>query len=187
MCFKPNEFSYCQICEKLNSKTNQRYKMINTLKKVLLAILITAFVSPSAFSQHGEGWNLKRLESKLNLTDAQKNQIEKLQLDHQKAMVDFKANLEKAKIESKEVTRKDDFTRNEYLAAHNKMVKLREDIQLAAANHRMDVLELMNKDQRKILAEERKFERRKHQSGRKGRGSCDFNCQNNHERKRNHW
>ena len=161
--------------------------MKNSLVKAMLAILIAVFLSPLTFSQSEAGWNLKRLESKLNLTDAQKNQIEKLRLDHQKAMVDLKANLEKAKIESKEVMSKDDFTRSEYLDAHNKMMKLREDIQLAAAKHRMDVLELMNKDQRKILAQERKYEKRQRNFSRKGRGGCDFDCPNNHERKRSHW
>ena len=161
--------------------------MKNSLVKAMLAILIAAFLFPLTFSQSGAGWNLKRIESKLNLTDAQKDQIEKLRLDHQKAMVDLKANLEKARIESREVMSKDDFTRSEYLTTHNKMVKLREDIQLAAAKHRMDVLELMNKDQRKILAQERKYEKRQRNFSRKGRGGCDFDCPNNHERKRSHW
>ena len=161
--------------------------MKNIVKKAMLAVVLIAFLSPLAFSQPGEGWNLKRLESKLNLTDTQKDQIEKLRLDHQKAMVDLKAKLEKARIESREVMSKDDFSRSEYLAAHNKMVKLREDIQLAAANHRMDVLELMNKDQRKILAEERKFEKREKNFKRKGRGGCDFDCPRDRERRRIHW
>ena len=161
--------------------------MKNIVKKVTLVVLIAAFISPLAFSQPGEGWNMKRLESKLNLTDAQKDQIEKLRLDHQKAMVDLKAKLEKAMIESREVISKDDFSRSEYLAAHNKMAKLREDIQLASANHRMDVLDLMSKDQRKILAEERKFEKRQNKSGKKGRGGCDFDGPRDRERKRIHW
>jgi Spy/CpxP family protein refolding chaperone len=114
---------------------------------------------------------MKRLESKLNLTDTQKDQIEKLRLDHQKAMVDLKANLEKARIELREIIRKDDFTRNEYLAAHTKMAKLREEIQLAGANHRMDVLDLMNKDQRKIMAENRLLNAGKKNFGKKGRGN----------------
>lgn len=161
--------------------------MKNIVKKVMLAVLIAAFISPLAFSQRGEGWNLKRLESKINLTDAQKDQIEKLRLDHQKAMIDLKAKLEKARIESREVMSKDDFSRSEYLAAHNKMAKFREDIQLAAANHRMDVLDLMNKDQRKILAEERKFEKRQKNFNRKGRGGCDFDGPRDRGRKRIHW
>jgi len=153
----------------------------------MFTMMITAFISPLVFSQHGEGWNLERLKNKLNLTDSQKDQIEKLKLDHQKSMVDLKANLEKARIESKEVVSKADFTRNEFIAAHNKMAKLREEIQLAAANHRMDVLELLNKDQRKILAKERKFDKRQNKFGKKGRGGCDCDCPNGHERKRINW
>ena len=161
--------------------------MKSTIKKAVFVVLISAFVCPLAISQPANGWNMKRLESKLNLTDTQKDQIEKLRLDHQKAMVDLKAKLEKARIESREVMSKDDFSRSEYLAAHNKMVKLREDIQLAAANHRMDVLELMNKDQRKILAEERKVEKRQKNFNRKGRGGCDSDYPRDRERRRIHW
>ncbi len=148
--------------------------MKNIIKKAMTAILIAVFLSPVAFSQQGEGLNLKRLQNKLNLTDTQKDQIEKLQLDHQKAIVDLKANLEKARLELKEITSKEDFTRNEYLAAHSKMAKLREEIQLAGANHRMDVLDLMNKDQRKIIAENRLFNKSKKYFGKKGRGDRQF-------------
>lgn len=153
----------------------------------MLLILVAAFVSPVAFSQRGEGWKLNRLESKLNLTDAQKDQIEKLRLDHQKSMVDLKANLDKAKIESRELTSKDDFKRSDYLAAHNKVAKLREAMQLAALNHRMDVLELMNKDQRKILAEERKIGKRQKKFLKKGRGECNFDGPRFRNRMRNNW
>jgi len=161
--------------------------MKSTIKKAVFVVLISAFVCPLAISQPANGWNMKKMESKLNLTDTQKDQIEKLRLDHQKAMVDLKAKLEKARIESREVMSKADFSRSEYLAANNKMVKLREDIQLAAANHRMDVLELMNKDQRKILAEERKVEKRQKNFNRKGRGGCDSDCPRDRERRRIHW
>jgi Spy/CpxP family protein refolding chaperone len=161
--------------------------MKSTIKKAVFVVLISVFVCPLAVSQPKSGLNMKRLESKLNLTETQKDQIEKLRLEHQKSMVDLKAKLEKARIESREVMSKDDFSRSEYLAAHNKMARLREDIQLAAANHRMDVLELMNKDQRKILAEERKFEKREKNFKRKGRGGCDFDCPRDRERRRIHW
>ena len=161
--------------------------MQNIVKKAMLVVLSIAFLSPLTFSQPGEGWNLKRLESQLNLTDGQKDQVEKLRIEHQKSMVDLKAKLEKTRIELSEVMNKDDFTRSEYLAAHNKMTKFREDIQLAAANHRMDILDLMNKDQRKILAKERKFEKRQKYFNRKGWGGCDFDCPQYRERKRIHW
>lgn len=161
--------------------------MKSIIKKMMFTVLIMAFLTPLAFSQPGEGWNLKRLEGKLNLTDSQKDQIEKLQLDHQKAMVDLKAKLDKAMIELREVMSKDDFTRSEYLAAHNKMAKLREEIQLAVANHRMDVRDLMDKDQRKILKEERKFEKKEKYFNRKGRCGCGFDGPRDRDRKRIHW
>jgi Spy/CpxP family protein refolding chaperone len=161
--------------------------MKNTLKISILSMLVLVFGCSVAFSQHGEGWNLKKLESKLNLTDTQKDQIEKLRLNHQKDMVDLKAKLQKARIESKEVMSKDEFTRNEYLAAQNKMIKLREEIHLAAANHRMDVLDLMNKDQRKILADERIFEKRQKYYLRKGRGECRSDGSRRRQKSRIHW
>ena len=160
--------------------------MKNIIYKAMTTILIAVFLSPAAFSQQREELNLKRLESKLNLTDTQKDQIEKLRLDHQKAMIDLKANLEKARLELREITSKDDFTRNEYLAAHSKMAKLREDIQLAGANHRMDVLDLMNKDQRKIIAENRLLNGSKKNFGKKGRGDRQSDRPQMRQRMQNH-
>lgn len=160
--------------------------MKNIIKKAMTTLLIAVCFSPAAFSQQREGLNMKRLESKLNLTDTQKDQIEKLRLDHQKAMIDLKANLEKARLELREITSKDDFTRNEYLAAHSKMAKLREQIQLAGANHRMDVLDLMNKDQRKIIAENRLLNGGKKNFGEKGRGNHRSDRYKMRQRMQNH-
>jgi Spy/CpxP family protein refolding chaperone len=150
-------------------------KMVNKVRNSLLTLFMLIFLSSVASSQPAEGLNLKRLSDKLNLTDAQKEQIEKLRTDHQKAMVDLKANLEKAKIELREVMNKDDFTRNDYLAANNKLIKIRDEIQLANANHKMDILELMNKDQRKIITEDMKSEKRHRNFERKERGNRDRN------------
>ena len=161
--------------------------MKNTIMKVVLVLLLSVFVAPVAFSQRGDCWNFKKLENKLNLTDTQKDQIEKLRLDHQIVMVDLKAKLEKTRIEFRTVMGKDDFTRGEYLAAQDKMAKIREEIRVKAANHRMDVLELMNKDQRTILAENRKFNPDKKGFGRKGRGGCQFDGPRMRQQMRNNW
>jgi Spy/CpxP family protein refolding chaperone len=144
-------------------------------KKAMLIVFIAAFISPLAFSQYGEGMKLKRLESNLNLTDSQKDQIDKLRLDHQKVMVDLKAKLDKARIELREVTSKDEFTRNEFLVTHDKMAKIREEIQLAAANHQMDILDLLNKDQRKTFSQVgNEFKDKKRHLGRMGRFDCNY-------------
>lgn len=163
--------------------------MKNIINKAVLLFIVAVFLSSFAYSQPGTGMNLNKLEKKLNLTDAQKDQIENLKIKYQKDMVDLKAKLEKARIEMKEVTSDGDFSRSEYLAAHNKMVKMREEIQLAAANHRMDVFDLLDKDQKKIMAEKMKFgEKQKHSFKRGGRDCpCDFDGPRFRERKRIHW
>lgn len=163
--------------------------MQNLIKKLAVLAVIVTVISPFIFSQPKVGLNLKRLGDKLNLTDAQKDQIENLRIKHQKDMVDLKAKLEKARIEMREVTGNGDFTRNEYLAAHNKLTKIREEVQLANTNHRMDVLEIMNKDQRKILSEERKFDGKRQKFMKRGWRDCpcDFDGPGFRERRRIHW
>jgi Spy/CpxP family protein refolding chaperone len=161
--------------------------MTNAVNRSMLAFLILILFSSFSFAQWGEGLNLERLGAKLKLSDTQKDQIEKLRIGHQKAMVDLKAKLDKARIELREVTSKADFSRSEYLASHTKMAKFREEIQLAAANHRMDVLELMTQEQRKILSEERLDRKGQNKFWKKGRGDCGMERPKMNQRKRIHW
>lgn len=99
------------------------------------------------------GWRYQNMKEKLNLTETQENQIEKLRTEHQKNMVDLRAKLDKAQIEVREVLAKDDFKRSEYLAAQEKLNRIQNEIRTAAANHRMDMLDVLNKDQRKTFLE----------------------------------
>lgn len=161
--------------------------MKNAANKSMLVFLVLLLFSSFSFAQRGDGLNLERLEAKLKLSDTQKDQIEKLRIEHQKAMVDLKAKLDKARIELREVTNKTDFSRNEYLAAHIKMAKFREEIQLAAANHRIDMLELMTQDQRKILSEERLLVKGQKKFWKKGRGDCGMERSKMNEHKRICW
>lgn len=163
--------------------------MRNLIVKISLALFIIAFFNPYAAAQPRESRNLMRLEDKLNLTDAQKDKIEKLRTDHQKAMVDLRAKLQKAQLEMREITAKDDFSRAEFLNAHSKISKIREEIQLSNANHRMDILEILNKDQRKILAENRmNFGTQKHFMKKGNRDCpCGYYDQRPFERRRNQW
>jgi len=161
--------------------------MKDAANKSMLAFLILMLFSSFSFAQRGEGLNLERLGTKLKLSDTQKDQIEILRIGHQKGMIDLKAKLDKARIELREVTSKADFTRSELLASHSKIAKFREEIQLAAANHRMDVLELMTQEQRKILSEERLDRKGQKKFWKKGRGDCGMERPKMNERKRIHW
>ena len=161
--------------------------MKNSAKKSMLAFLILMLFSSVVFAQRGEGREIDRLGTKLKLSDTQKDQIEKLRIEHQKGMVDLKAKLEKARIELREVIGKPDFSRNEYLTSHTKMAKFREEIQLAVTNHHMDVLELLNPEQRKIFSEERLDGKGQRKIWKKGRGGCSVDKPRMHERRRIHW
>lgn len=130
------------------------------------------------------------MKNKLNLSEEQETQLEKLRLNHQKDMIDLKSKLEKARLELREVTSKENFSRSDFLSAHKNLAKIREEIQLANANHRMDVFELLNKDQRKIVNDFMNSDVRP--KWRRGLGCQDcpysfFDAPRFRERKRIHW
>ncbi len=126
-------------------------KTINT--SAFLSLIIIFFFTAFVHAQPNNGRGHQMMKEKLNLTETQEKQIETLRTEHQKNMIDLRSKLEKARIEAKEVIKKDDFTRSEYLATHDRLSKIQNEIHTAAANHRMDVLEVLNKDQRKTFLE----------------------------------
>ena len=91
-----------------------------------------------------------KIFDKLNLTDAQKDQIAKLRTDFQAKMVDLKANLQKDKIALKALRQNDDVTRSEVVASVEAVNKSKNAIALAWANHLMDMRDILTPDQRKI-------------------------------------
>ena len=95
----------------------------------------------------------QKIFAKLNLTDAQKDQIAKLRTDFQTKMVDLKANLQKDQIALKALRNKDDVTRDEVITSVEAVNKSKNAISLAWANHLMDIRDILTPDQRKIAKE----------------------------------
>ena len=132
------------------------------IKSSFFSLLIVFLLTTILQAQPGMGWRHAQMKEKLNLTETQETQLEKLRNDHQKSMIDLRAKLQKAKVEAREVMSKDDFKRSDYLAAQEKISKIQNEIHSTAANHRMDVVDILNKDQRKIfLDSNRKFDGKK--------------------------
>jgi len=96
-----------------------------------------------------------RIMDKLNLTDEQQEKIEALRLHHQKEMIDLKADLEKKEIDLEEIKNKDNFTRSEIIAAVENINKIKNEIALKAANHRMDIYEQLTDEQKEIWKEKK--------------------------------
>lgn len=121
--------------------------------KILLPMfLFIAFVS-IASAQPGRGCGREYIFDKLDLTEEQETKLDNLRNKHQKEMIDMKAELEKAQLDLKNLTKDGSFVRADFLAAHKKTQALRNKIGDSWANHRMDMFEVLTKEQREKFAD----------------------------------
>ncbi len=94
-----------------------------------------------------------KMFEKLNLTDDQKAKIEDLMIAHQKAMVDLRADLQKKRLDMKDLIHKGNFSRSDFLNAVKAVNVSRDKIAEAKANHMMDVYQLLTDQQKKMFSE----------------------------------
>ncbi len=122
---------------------------------LILAVMIAASVNlyPQQMNK-SRGENFRgRMFEKLNLTDDQKAKIEDLQIQHQKAMIDLHADLQKKRLDMKELIHKGNFSRSDFLNITNEINAARDKIATARANHMMDIYSLLTDQQKKIFSE----------------------------------
>jgi Spy/CpxP family protein refolding chaperone len=93
------------------------------------------------------------MREKLHLTDQQVSKIESLRSEHMKKMIDLKAELKKNMIDLKSIREKDNFTRAEVISGVEKATKIKNDMALSKANHRMDIWETLTPEQKKMVKE----------------------------------
>lgn len=98
-----------------------------------------------------QGDHHKMMMENLNLTDTQKEAIEKLHFSHKKEMIDLKADLEKKEIDMQELKSKGNYTRDEFLSKVKAISSSKDKMALIKANHRMDVYDLLTAEQRKTF------------------------------------
>ena len=129
------------------------------LKKLsLISGIITIFIIAAAINfypqnnDQSRGERFKgRMFDKLNLTDEQKTKIEDLRIQHQKAMIDLRADMQKKRLAVKEIMLKGNYSRSDYLNLVNDLNSARNMVAASMANHRMDVYELLTDQQKKIF------------------------------------
>lgn len=90
-----------------------------------------------------------QIHQQLNLTAEQQEKIDAIRINHQKEMIDLKANLERKKLDMVELKNKGNYTREGFLNKTNDIVSARNKIALAKANHQMDVYQLLDDSQKK--------------------------------------
>jgi Spy/CpxP family protein refolding chaperone len=119
---------------------------------IITAIIFAAFIFIiPASGQNGNGPRKMKGEfglKKLNLTDTQQAQIDKLRIEHQKEMVDLQANLKKQEIGMEEVTSNKNFSSTDFINVVQNISKAKDQIALAKANHFLDVYKLLDNTQK---------------------------------------
>ncbi len=128
------------------------------MNKIILAALIgiIALISVHLSAQGFENrdrdmFNVReRIHEELNLTEEQESRIEELRFSHESTMIDLRAELEKKELALQELKSKSKYTRDEFLAATDEIIKVKNKIELTRANHQMDVYEILDPDQKEI-------------------------------------
>jgi hypothetical protein len=153
-------------------------------KMIFFASLLTALlISGNIFSQGFPGGDRgknemrsrDRIKEKLNLSDEQVDKIEALQLSHRKEMINLKADVELKEVELDELKSTINFSRDAYLNKVKEIIATKDKIAIAQANHRMDIYQLLDDNQKKEWNKmSRMMHDRKHQMMRKMRDK-DFN------------
>jgi Spy/CpxP family protein refolding chaperone len=118
------------------------------LFNIALALLIAGAFSSTAFAHEGMRHNGDAFFKKLNLTAEQKEKIQSLREQHEKTMIDLKAELGKAMIDKREIVRKGNIDRKSFLDADDKVLAVQNKIHTAMANHKMDVYALLTTEQK---------------------------------------
>ncbi|NWF49537.1 MAG: periplasmic heavy metal sensor [Ignavibacteriaceae bacterium] len=136
--------------------------MKSSLKTTLTVLLIVILAAPAVISQ--KRMMLKeKIHDRLNLTEEQKDKIETLRNEHQKLMIDLKSELDKQKIEMRELKGKHPVNRNDVLNKVSKMNETHHKIALARENHLMDIYELLTPEQQKEWGKIREFREHREQ------------------------
>jgi Spy/CpxP family protein refolding chaperone len=127
---------------------------------ITLGIIFLSFTSITLFAQQNRQFKRDmmkermpemmrdRMADKLNLTDEQKTAIEELRLQHQKAMVPIKAEMEQKEIEMKELRLKGNYTREQFISKVKEISEIKNRMEISRAENQMDIYELLNDEQK---------------------------------------
>jgi len=121
----------------------------------LTLIIFLSFTIWNIAQQRDHSWNgyqkHGRFAEKLNLTEEQQSAIAELRINNQREIVDIKADLQKKKLDMKELKNKGNYSRDEFLNIVEAVNNSKNNIAIAVANNRMDIYKLLNDEQKKTF------------------------------------
>lgn len=126
----------------------------------LLAVVIAiAFVAQDNFAQkkfREKGKEFREdFKKQLNLTEEQEKKIEQLRLAHQEQMIKFRSDVELKELEIRKLVSSDNVTRSEMIKLTKEMNAIKDEIELARVNHKMDVYDNLDANQKKLWMEQK--------------------------------
>jgi Spy/CpxP family protein refolding chaperone len=132
------------------------------------------------FPPDEKGFNKMHFDpmERLNLSEEQKAEFKAIHFKHQNEMIEANADLQKSELALQELKSNPDYSREDVLAAVAKINDSRANIELLKENHRMDIYEKLNPEQKKMWNEgQKKFHRFKEMK--KFRGNNDHKFDRN--------
>lgn len=133
---------------------NTKYFLLSLLSVIILATSISIGQEKKVFKFKKDGPMQWEMKDGLNLSDEQRKQFENLDLQHEKKMIDLRAELEKSKLIKRELINKGSFSKNDYLSAEEKIMQAENNIRMEKAKLKMDKYALLDENQKKIFMEE---------------------------------
>jgi len=136
---------------------------MRTLITSLTTILLLSFIiSGDGFAQMKQKFQKRimmheNMMEKLNLTDEQNDKLSDLRTAHQKAMIDLKSELQKKMIDMRDLKDNADLKRADLISAVESINTVKNKIAISMANHKMDVFEILNAEQKKVWLEHEPF------------------------------
>lgn len=133
-----------------------------------LFITLAMSVVMMATTVNAQPRGMMGVAEELNLTDDQIEKMEAFRFEHQKAMIQKRADLKTARLELKELMRKAKVDRKAAISRQEKISSVRSETARMKLDHRLQVRDLLSEDQVKKWQE---FHREKRSFGREHGGS----------------
>jgi Spy/CpxP family protein refolding chaperone len=119
---------------------------------------------------HGRWWNNPKMIQKLNLTDAQRKDMDATLQAHREKLIDLHANLQKAELEMEPLMHQDQPNEGAILSQIDKVASARAELEKANARFLLAIRSKLTPDQWKQVQDMR-ANRGQEREGRDGRGA----------------
>ena len=117
------------------------------------------FISQDNFAQKNFRENGKKFredfKKQLNLTQDQQKKIQELKLAHQEQMIKLRSDAELKELEIRKLIASDNVSRNEMIKLTKELNAIKNEIEIAKVNHKMDVYDNLDANQKKLWMEQK--------------------------------